>query len=120
MLQSVGAVFAGFVVMVVLVLGGTPVLAKLLLPDPSQRPTPAYLTVNLLSGFVFAACGGWIAAHLAPYAPTWHGGALAVLVLLLGVMTAAQGGAARAGQPHWYAWMLPFVGAAGALLGGWL
>jgi hypothetical protein len=36
------------------------------------------------------------------------------------VTTAAQGGAARAGQPVWYGWVLPFVGAGGALLGGWI
>ena len=119
MFKSLGAVLVGFLTMVVLILVATPVAATLLLKDPAQRPTPAYLAVNLLDGFVFAVFGGWIAARLAPGAPVWHAGALAGLVLLLGVATAAQGGAVRAGQPQWYAWMLPFVGAGGALLGGW-
>ena len=119
-LKSLGAMFAGFTAMVVLVLVGTPVIAKLLLSEPSQPLTPAYLRVNLLSGFLFAGVGGWIAAHLAPSGPLWHAGALALLVLVLGIATAAQGGAVRAGQPQWYAWTLPFVGAAGALLGGWV
>jgi len=119
-LKSLGAMFAGFTAMVVLVLVGTPVIAKLLLSEPSQPLTPAYLRVNLLSGFLFAGVGGWIAAHLAPSGPLWHAGALALMVLVLGIATAAQGGAVRAGQPQWYAWTLPFVGAAGALLGGWV
>lgn len=120
LLKSLGAVFAGFTVMVVLVLVSTPVIAKLLLADPAQPLTPAYLRVNLLSGFVFAAIGGWLAAQLAPSGPLWHAGAMALIVLVLGIATAAQGGAVRAGQPQWYAWTLPFVGAGGALLGGWV
>ena len=120
LLKSFGAVFAGFTAMVMLVLVGTPVIAKLLLADPAQPLTPSYLRMNLLSGFVFAAVGGWIAAHLAPNGPLWHAAAMALVVLVLGIATAAQGGAVRAGQPQWYAWTLPFVGASGALLGGWV
>ncbi len=118
LLESFSAVFAGFTTMVVLVLIGTPVITKLLLSDPAQPLTPAYLRVNLLAGFLFAGVGGWIAAHLAPSGPLWHAGAVALVVLGLGIATAAQGGAIRAGQPQWYAWILPFVGAGGALLGG--
>lgn len=117
-LKSLGAVIVGFFAMVVLILTTTPLVVRLLLKDPSQQPNAAYLTVNLLTGFVFAGVGGWIVAHLAPAAPHWHAVGLAGLVLLLGIATAAQGGAARAGQPQWYAWTLPFVGAAGVMLGG--
>lgn len=120
MFRSLLAVFAGFLAIVVLVLVSAPLIARLLLPPSAPRPTPGYLTANLLTGFVFAAAGGWVAAHLAGSAPHWHAAALAALVLALGVTTAAQGGAVRAGQPQWYGWMLPFVGAAGALIGGWL
>lgn len=104
---------------VVLVLTTTPLFVRLMRVDPAQRPTPAYLFVNLLTGFAFAGLGGWIIAHLAPAAPHWHVAALAAFVLALGVLTAAQGGAGRAGQPQWYAWLLPFVGAGGVLVGGW-
>lgn len=120
MVRSVVAVFAGFLTIVVLVLVSAPVIAKLLLPAAAARPTRGYLLANLLTGFVFAAVGGWIAAHIAASGPQWHAVALAALVLALGVTTAAQGGAVRAGQPQWYGWVLPFVGAAGALLGGWI
>jgi hypothetical protein len=120
MIRSVLAVFAGFLAIVVLVLASAPVIAKLLLPATAARPTRSYLVANLLTGFAFAGVGGWIAAHLAGSGPHWHAVALATLVLALGITTAAQGGAARAGQPVWYGWLLPFVGAAGALLGGWL
>jgi hypothetical protein len=117
--RSAGAVAVGFLATVVLILASAPLVSRLM-PSTQTRPTPAYLTGNLLTGFLFAGCGGWIAAHLAPGAPRWHAGALAGIILLLGVTTAAQGGAVRAGQPQWYAWMLPFIGAAGALLGGWV
>ncbi|MGH7537352.1 MAG: hypothetical protein ACREMF_01840, partial [Gemmatimonadales bacterium] len=80
-LRSLGAVFVGFLAMVVLILVSTPIITKLLLLDPAQRPTPAYLTVNLLTGFAFAGVGGWIAASLAPGAGQWHAAALAALVL---------------------------------------
>jgi len=118
MFRSIGAVILGFLSLVILVLVTTPVAVKLLLKDPSQRPTPAYLFVNLLFGFACAAAGGWIAGHLAHHARLAHAAALATIVLLLGTWTAAQGGAVRAGQPLWYAWTLPFIGAVGALVGG--
>lgn len=117
-LKSLGAVGVAFFTMVVLILVSTPLFVRLLHVDPAQRPTAGYLTVNLLAGFAFAGVGGWIAAHLAPVAPFGHAIGLAVIVLLLGLATAAQGGAVRAGQPQWYAWTLPFIGAGGALLGG--
>ena len=119
-LKSIGAVIVGFMAIVVLVLTTTPLIVRLILKDPSRPPTAAYLTVNLLLGFAFAVVGGWIAAHLAPSGSLWHAIALAVGVLVLGVATAAQGGAVRAGQPQWYAWMLPFIGATGAVIGGLL
>jgi hypothetical protein len=119
LLKSVGAVALGFLTTVILILVSSPLVSRLL-PAGETRPTPAYLTGNLLTGFCFAGAGGWVAAHLAPGAPHWHAGVLAGIILLLGVTTAAQGGAVRAGQPQWYAWVLPFVGAAGAVLGGWI
>lgn len=119
LLKDVGAVAVGFLATVVLILASSPLVSRLMSADQT-RPTPLYLAGNLITGFLFAGCGGWIAAHLAPDAPRWHAGALAGIILLLGVTTAAQGGAVRAGQPPWYAWMLPFIGAAGAFLGGWL
>lgn len=118
-LKSLGAFVAGFLTMVVLILVTTPLFVRLMLKDPARSPTPAYLLVNLLTGFAFAAVGGWIVVHLAPAAPHWHAVALATFVLVLGILTAAQGGAVRAGQPQWYAWTLPFIGAGGVLVGGW-
>jgi len=117
-LKSLGAVGVGFLAMVVLILTTTPLFVRLLLKDPSQQPTAVYLVVNLLTGLAFAGVGGRIVSHLAPVAPQWHVAGLAAIVLALGLATAAQGGAVRAGQPQWYAWTLPFVGAAGAMLGG--
>jgi hypothetical protein len=116
-LRSLTAVVAGFLVVVVLILVTTPILVRLLL-QPGQRPTAAYLIANLLTGFAFAGVGGWVAARLAPRAPLVHVGIMGAIVLGVGLVTAAQGGAARSGQPAWYAWALPFVGAAGVLVGG--
>jgi hypothetical protein len=118
MVRSLGGIILGFFTIVVLVLVTTPVAVKLLLKDPAGRPTAPYLVVNLLFGLLAAAAGGWVAAHLAGRAPLVHAGILGGIILALGLWTAAQGGAARAGQPTWYAWTLPFVGAAGAVVGG--
>lgn len=118
MVRSLGGIILGFFTIVVLVLVTTPVAVKLLLKDPAGRPTAPYLVVNLLFGLLSAAAGGWVAAHVAGRAPLVHAGILGGIILALGLWTAAQGGAARAGQPTWYAWTLPFVGAAGAVVGG--
>lgn len=118
MIRSLGGIILGFFTVVVLVLVTTPVAVKLLLKDPAGRPTAPYLFVNLLFGLLAAAAGGWVAAHVAGRAPLVHAGILGGIILALGLWTAAQGGAARAGQPTWYAWTLPFVGAAGAVVGG--
>jgi hypothetical protein len=120
MLHSIFAILAGFFVIVVGVLGTTPLVARLLGQEMSPTPAPAYLMSNLVAGFFCAVIGGWVAARLAPGGPAIHGDVLAGLVLILGVATAAQGGAARSGQPRWYVWLLPFIGAAGVVLGGLL
>jgi hypothetical protein len=120
MLRSLVAVFAGFMAIVVLVLASAPLTGHLLPANATSAPRPpiAYLAVNLVSGFLCSGAGGWITGQLAASHPQWHAAGLAAVVLVLGVMTAAQGGAARAGQPSWYVWTLPFVGAGGVLLGG--
>ena len=118
MFRSLGGIILGFFTIVILVLVTTPVAVRLVLKDPSQRPTAPYLAVNLLFGLLSAAAGGWVAAHVAGRAPLLHASILGGIILALGVWTAAQGGAVRAGQPIWYAWTLPFVGAAGAVVGG--
>lgn len=118
MLRSVAGIILGFFTVVVLVLVSTPVAVKLLLEDPSGRPTAPYLLVNLLFGLIASAAGGWVAAHAAGRDPLVHAAILGGVILALGLWTAYQGGATRAGQPVWYAWTLPFVGAAGAVLGG--
>lgn len=118
MIRSLGGIILGFFTIVVLVLVTTPIAVKLLLKDPAGRPTGPYLVANLLFGLVSAAAGGWVAAHVAGHAPVVHASVLGGLILALGLWTAAQGGAARAGQPLWYGWTLPFVGAAGAVVGG--
>ena len=118
MIRSLGGIILGFFTIVVLVLVTTPIAVKLLLKDPAGRPTGPYLAANLIFGMLSAAAGGWVAAHVAGRAPLVHAGILGGLILALGLWTAAQGGAARAGQPQWYGWTLPFVGAVGAVLGG--
>lgn len=120
MFRSAFAVLAGFFVIVVGVLATTPLVARLVGQETSPTPQPAYLALNLVAGFGCALVGGLVAAWLAPDGPVIHGDVLAGMVLILGVATAAQGGAARSGQPRWYVWLLPFVGAAGVVLGGLL
>ncbi|HKC46095.1 MAG TPA: hypothetical protein VKB63_00735 [Gemmatimonadales bacterium] len=118
MVRSLAGIILGFFTIVILVLVTTPIAVKLLLKDPAGRPTAPYLIANLLFGLGSAAAGGWVAGAVAGRAPLLHAGILGGLILALGLWTAAQGGAARAGQPIWYGWTLPFVGAVGAVLGG--
>ena len=52
MFRSLGGIILGFFTIVILVLVTTPVAVRLLLKDPSQRPTAPYLAVNLLFGLL--------------------------------------------------------------------
>jgi hypothetical protein len=137
------AVLLGYLVMAVCVMLAFSV--AFVAPDfafekDSYEVTPAWIGYALLLSFVAAAVGGFVAVWLAGRPDARAAVALAGVVFLLAVGSAvvqlgrdrpeakpaeiAREGmmerASKAVQPTWYAFTLPFLGAAGALLGGWL
>lgn len=123
MLRSVGAVLAGFVSMMVVVMIGTLIATAAFIPggvrasmSATPGPLPAnYLTANLLVSFLGAAVAGALAARLAPSSPWMHVAGLAALLLLMALPSALRGGSP--GQPTWYPWVIALIGLGGVLLG---
>ena len=129
MLRSIGAVIVGFVVMAIIVTVGTMRLAAMLVPGgiagmqskQAGAVVPrGYLVANLVLSLLAAIFGGWLTVRIAGSAPAAHAGALAALVLAMGLLSAGQAGGAgnHSGQPSWYPWVITAVGAGGALIGG--
>jgi hypothetical protein len=100
----------------------------------SYQVSTLWIVISTVLGFAAAVVGGWVSRALArsPRGPR----ALAVLVLLLGLVMAASIAASppppaardatlsnmeamgKAQTPLWVAVLNPFIGAAGVLLGG--
>jgi hypothetical protein len=97
-LRSLAALFAGLVVMFVMVIGCTR-FAVWLLHLKSGHPAPGYLALNVAYSLLAATAGGWVTARLAPRRPLLHGVVLAGIVLLLGVLSYHG---YHGGQPGWY------------------
>ena len=124
MLRSILAVLGGFASMAVIVMVTTAIAAAALLPGGMQAmmtpgaPLPRrYLTVNLLCSALAAFVGGFITVRLAPEKPFYHGIALALLMGVMGVISARQAGAK---QPRWYQVVLCTVMPAVALVGAYI
>lgn len=123
MLRSIGAVAAGFVTMVILVMIGSIAIAATTMPGgiaalkqvqqggPAPTPTLQVYVMNIVMSLVAAFVGGWVALRLAGRAPVGHLAALAVVVLLMGLVSAFVPGSAS--QPTWYKLLIPLVGVAG-------
>jgi hypothetical protein len=114
--RSVLAVVGGFVAMAVIVMVSGVVATKAMKVEMG-RPTPSYMTVNLLYSFGAAVAGGYIAALIAGRAPLAHGIALAVLLLVMSGVSAVQ---SKGWQPGWYLVTLAVVCPLFCVLGAWL
>ena len=142
MLRNILGGIAGYVVMVVVALAGIGVAWLALggsgaFDGEGPYPSTAWIVLNLMSGLIAAFLGGLAARKIgrSPLAVM----ILAGLVLVLGIilaLTAESSYAKRepvekpvaemsfmeagqhAKQPTWYNWVIPLVGAAGALAGG--
>ena len=111
------ALVAGFVVMVLLVLGLSALVARIV---PSWTSAdgivqPGYAFVNLGSAFLAAAAGGYITAWVAAANPLIHALALAMVVLALAALSALQ---SRGKQPVWFALAQVAISPLGVLAGG--
>ena len=122
MLRSVLAVMAGYAAMAAIVVVSTILAVRFILRTPlsamrSQGPTPLsrrYLTVNVVASAVAALVAGWITGTLAGHDPLTHGFAIAALMVVLGLLSARQAGAA---QPRWYRTLLVTLMPALAVVG---
>jgi len=113
------AILAGFATMTAIVLALT-ALPQRFAPQwvgDKGRPKPTYAFVNLTYSFLAAVAGGYVTAQIAALSPLTNVLALAVVVLVLGSISALQ---MRGQQPVWYQVVLLVLSALGVLVGGLL
>ncbi len=118
-LRAFLALLAGFVSMTLLVGVATAALTKLA-PEwvgAPGNPRAGYVVVNLCYSLAAAAAGGYVTVWAAQGNPLFHTLALAIIVLLLGALSALQ---QRGKQPIWYQLLLVAITPVGVLLGGML
>jgi len=111
------ALLSGFATMAILVIGVTALLGRIA-PDwvgIEGRPRPAYVAVNLGYSFLAAAAGGYVSAWVGSLAPLRTVLALAIIVLVLGAISALQ---AKGKQPLWFQIALLTVTPLGVVAGG--
>lgn len=140
MWRRVFSILAGYVAMFAIVM--ITFMVVVVAPDFAFRPNTAeastvWIIYTLIASFIAAIVGGAVTAKLAKSQRRPAVIGLAALVFVLGILS-AMGNATRtppgelppevindvfkraekAVQPTAYAWTVPFVGAAGALIGG--
>ena len=102
-LKSIGAVFAGFLAVVVLSVGTDFVLESLGIFPPQSEPaayTPGMLLVALIYRCVYTVAGGYVTAWLAPDRPMRH----AIILGFVGIVAGTIGAvvAWNLSPHHWY------------------
>ena len=116
-LRSLGALFAGFVVVVVLSLGTDLVLhATGIFPPLGQRVSDALFLLATAYRTVYAIAGSYVTARLAPNRPMQHallGGAVGLVLATVGAVATWNKGPEFG--PHWY----PLALVATALPSAW-
>ena len=124
MLHSFLAVLGGFAAMAVIVMISTALAAVLLVPGgmgamatPGTPLPRTYLVTNLGCSAAAAFLGGALTARIAGHDPLVHGGALAMLMVVMSWASMRQ---ARDLQPRWYQLTLMTVMPVIALLGAWI
>lgn len=111
------ALLAGFATMALLVILVTALLTRLAPDwvDSRISPRPSYVFVNLGYSFLASAAGGYVTTWVADGNPLADMLALAVVVLVLGALSALQ---ARGRQPLWYQAALIVIAPIGVVVGG--
>ena len=112
MWRSVGAVLAGLVAVMLIVIAGT-LISVAVSGAAKGEPTRGYLVLNLAVSALGAILGGAVVAWLAPRRPWAHVAALAALMILL----ALPGLSGAPGQPAFYPLGVLSVGLLGVVLG---
>lgn len=111
------ALLAGYATMAALVVGLTALLTRLVpaWAGPQGKPQLGYIFVNLGYSFLAAAAGGYVAAWAAVGNPLPPVLVLAVIVLVLGGLSAVQ---SRGKQPIAYQLALIALSPFGVVAGG--
>lgn len=103
-LRSIGAVFAGFLVVVVLSLGTDVALRSAgVFPPWTQPMSDALFGLATVYRTLYAVLGSYVTARLAPHAPMKHalaGGMVGLVLSTAGAVTTWDRG--RDFGPHWY------------------
>lgn len=128
MVRGVAAVIAGYVIMAAIVMAGTFALLAAFVPggaaamramrdNPAAmpKPTPRYYSMNIALSLVAAIVGGWTTAQIAGPSPRGYVIALAVVVLVMGLVSGWAPGS-RA-QATWYKLVIPLIGVVGVAIG---
>jgi uncharacterized membrane protein len=119
-LKSIGAVLAGFVVVVVLSLVADELMRKAgNLPPLGQRAADGSLLVATIYRTIFSVIGSYITARLAPNRPMGHalvGGAIGLVLSIVGAAVTWNKGPAFG--PHWYPLALIVLAMPQSWLGG--
>ena len=117
--RSIGAVAAGFVVVVVLSLGTDEVLHLLEVYPPWKQPMydPGLCLLALAYRSVYTVAGGYLAAKLAPHTPMGHVLVLGIIGLAMGTLGAIVTIPMNMG-PAWYPIALAVTGLPFTWLGG--
>lgn len=103
-LSSIGAVFAGFLVVVVLSLGTDLALRSAgVFPPWTQPMSDALFGLATVYRTLYAVLGSYVTARLAPHAPIKHalaGGVVGLVLSTVGAVTTWDRGPDFG--PHWY------------------
>jgi hypothetical protein len=113
------ALLAGFAAMAALITVSTAALTRLARGwiGADAHPRTGYVFINLGYSLVAAMLGGYVTTWIARAHALTHTLTLALIVLLLGALSALQ---QRGRQPVWYQLLLVAVMPAGVLAGGLL
>jgi hypothetical protein len=101
-LKSIGAVFAGLLVVVVLSIGTDKILEMVgILPPPSEAGlfVTWMLALALFYRSIYTVFGGWVTAKLSPLKPMAHVSVLGILGTIGGILGVIAGWNLSA---HWY------------------
>ncbi len=118
--RSIGAILAGFVVVILLSIGTDVALrAAGVFPPLTQVVDDKLLLLATVYRTIYGVLGSYVTAHLAPYRPMLHamvGGAIGFVLAIVGaVVTWNQG---PAFGPHWYPLTLLALALPQSWLGG--
>jgi hypothetical protein len=118
-LRTVLAIFAGFVVVVVLSIGTDAILHALkIYPTLGQGMSDQLFLLATAYRTLYGIIGSYVTARLAPDRPMWHAMVGGVIGLILSIVGAVATWKHTEMGPHWYPLALVVTALPSAWLGG--